>query len=376
MTTSYKILFSTDQHLNYPKLAPHPMVQRFMRLMMTTINEHQPDALVLGGDWFDRPTSFTSKAGVQILSAMSMLLAVCNRKGIAVRVLKGTGTHDGVQNENWKPLAAVYKNLDFKVYNDVDIINDLGGMNILTIPDSTIANHHKCEVRVRELLVERGLESVDMGITHGMYTHHLEEAGFKVDAHDSTFYSSIVDILTLNGHIHRPSLYLNILTGGSTDRLRQGENHPKGIHVVDIDKEAKSFKATFIEQTEAAIFNSYDVMNEHVDVAIERLSEQLSRLDAEDMYVRLHYRADVAIRPIRDKLAEMYPNIVFDSVPNAKDVEAIREKRELEMMADIPQGLSPSNTIELFKEKFERTSMKYTDAHERILRGIVDELVS
>lgn len=370
MEKFYKILFSTDQHFNHPRLDPVRQVQRFNRLMLRAIREHEPDAVVLGGDWFDRPTSMTSTAGVAILDAMMFLVSLCHSRGIALRVLKGTGTHDGVQNDNWKPLADKYPRLDFAYYKDVDVINDLGGFNILTIPDSTIPNHHKCEMEVRAKMAERGLKTVHLGITHGMYTHHLAEAGFKVEAHDSEYYASIIDIVCLNGHIHTPSLHDVFLTGGSTDRDRQGENHAKGIHLVTINKAEGTFTATFIENEDAAVFNSYEITDADPTIAVDRLSPIFDRLTHPDTFVRLHYHADVPIRAIEKKLTELYPKIRFDSVPNDKAVKELKKKRELELAEDIPEGITPDTLVPLMGEKFGRLKLEFTDEHKRILQEL------
>lgn len=376
MTTTkanlYKILFSTDQHFNSPKLDIEAQMARYLMLMFDCIRNDKPDAVVLGGDWFDRPTTMTSKAGVVILHGMTTLAKWCHVNKIALRVVKGTGTHDGTQNENWKPIAGTFDGLDFKVYDTVDVFSDLG-FNVLTIPDSTIPNHHKCQMEIRRKLAEKGLEKVDLGFTHGMFTHHLEDAGYLVEAHDSDFYNSITDIVILNGHVHKPSLWESILTGGSCDRLRQGENHPKGIHLVTIDKQDKSFTAKFIENKDAAIFNSYDIMEENPDVAVMRLQEPLAALRASDIYVRLFYRSGVSIRPIESKLREQFPNIVFDCVPNAKDAEQMRKERELLFSKEkIPMDISNKSLIGLFEDKFKRMKVEFTEEHRKVLEEIRD----
>ncbi len=366
-----KILFSTDQHLNHSRMNPKRMVERLLQWTTYGIYEHKPDVLALGGDWFDRPTSFTSKAGVHILDAMSMLCSICEQRGIALWVLKGTGTHDGTQNDNWKPIAAGFKNLQFRIFDTVGVTTEMG-LNILTIPDSTIPNHHKCELEVRRTMAEAGLTTVDLMLSHGMFTHHVENSGFKVEAHDSEFYNSIIDIVGLNGHVHTPSLYGKILTGGSFDRLRQGENHAKGLHIVEIDKTANTFSATFIENKDAAIFNSYEVMGLDPNKEIAHLSSIVSTLSADDIYVRLHYHKDVPIRAIERELVERFPDVVFDSTPNQKAIDALRKEREIELTADIPEGISRDTLIDLVGEKFTRMEKEFTPNHKSILKEIRD----
>lgn len=372
MATSCNILFFTDCHLNHPKLDPQAMTQRLLNLITDAVLKNQVDVMLMGGDWFDRPTSFTSKAGVYILDAMSSIIDICHRHKIKLRILKGTGCHDGIQNNNWVPLAARRDGLDFKLYDEVDVFSDLG-FTILTIPDSTIPNHHKCEVAVRTKMVELGIDKVDLAFTHGMFTHHLKDAGYEVEAHDSEYYNSLLDIVCLNGHIHLPGLWNRILTGGSTDRLRQGENHAKGIHLVKIDRKTKKFEAVFFENRLAATFNSYDVTSMDPNEAIDKLIPVLDTLPKTDVFIRLHYVLDVPIRTIDKALSEKYPHISFDSVPNSKAIEALRSNTEVVLARDVPEGISPDTLIPLVGGKFARMDIEFTPAHMAVLEGIRDD---
>lgn len=367
----FRTLFVTDSHLNHPKLDCKSMSSKILRLIMPIMRSGDIDLLLFGGDWFDRPTGMQSPAGIAILRTMTIILAYAKQHGIAVRVLKGTGSHDGVQNENWKSLAEAHPTLDFAVYNDVDIVNEFG-FDILVIPDSTIPNHAKCELEVRRLLLERKLTKVQLAFTHGMFTHHLKDAGYVVEAHDSDYYSSIISIVCLNGHIHKPSLYDIFQTGGSTDRTRQGENHPKGVHVVDINFVSETFEVTFFENKEAAIFNSYDITGTDVDVEVARLAEKLRELKGPEVFIRLFYNLGVSVRPIEDKLSEMFPNIVFDAVLNEKAMNKLQEERRVVLEKDIPTGMTPDNTLEMFLDKFNRDSLEFTPFHETVLEEIVN----
>lgn len=366
-----KILFFTDSHLNHPKLKSSSLVGRLVRLVLTSIQKEKPDAVVFGGDFFDRPTVMTGSGGKDIIMAMVAICGACARRGIPLRVVNGTGSHDGTQNDHWKSVAKAYSDLDFKLYTEIDVINDLG-YNILIIPDGVMRDHKKIELTVRAKLIEKGLTKVDMMFSHGMFTHHLDDIGIPMECHDSDYYNGIIDIIGLNGHIHRPSLYGRILTGGSTDRFRQGENHPKGLHVVDIDRANKSFKAKFIENIEAAIFNSYDIDNTGVDASIDRLTPVLGALEASDIYVRLHYRPGVSIRPIESALIKRFPKIIFDSVPNEKEAKKARAEMQVNLRKNFEFNATTDLFGELLEEKFARSNLEFTDKHRSVLKGIMN----
>ncbi len=348
------------------------MVERVITILIDNIIEHHPHILLIGGDWFDRPTSFQSKAGVHISAAIATVVAVCSDYNVILLVVKGTGCHDGTQGENWISAASNYKKLTFRYYDTVDVFSAFG-FNILTIPDSTIPNHHKCEVAIRTKLAELNLETVDIGFTHGEYTHHAWYDRNKIEVHSTEYYSSIVDIVILNGHMHTPHLEDKILDGGSTERLRQGESEPKGIHLVTINKEAKTFEALFIENKAAAIFDSYNVTEVDPTKAVEILSAKLVGLDRPDVYIRLCYMDEVPIRAIVKSLEKLYPNIIFDDMPDKKVAEALKRKRDLVLASTLPVGISPGTFIPLMQEKFKSINIKFTAKHLKELEELRDE---
>ena len=347
------------------------MVEVFLDNTIRAINEHKPDILHLGGDWLDRPISLTSASASHVLDAMNIIVGVCAKKGITLWVLQGTGSHDGTQGLNWGPLAKAYPELNFRYFDEVDIVREFD-MDILVIPDSVIPDFRKCEAVIRAKMIERGIDKVDFGVTHGMYLHHAEAAGYHAEGHDHMFYSSITRMVILNGHIHRPGLHCKVLDGGSFNRLRQGENHPKGAFIITLYPEDDDWEALFLENKDAAIFNSYELVNQDANELLDELRPKLSELKGLDIFIRLHYHESVPIRAVERILAEEYDHIVFDTVPNSKAIEAKRAQEEIVLSNLMPEGIHPKTVVPLTMDKLERLKIKFTPLHETILKEIRD----
>jgi len=115
---------------------------------------------------------------------------------------------------------------------------------------------------IRKLLEAHQLEKVDIVVHHGYFAHMLPEAlltkGLPHGCLEVDKIKKYVSGCVLNGHVHISSIYENVISIGSFDRMTHGEETPKGFYKITID-ENKTYRFEFIENKEANKFITYDM---------------------------------------------------------------------------------------------------------------------
>ena len=369
-----KILHITDQHLNHPKLSTAFQVRNQLNLINRVIKNEPIDMIHLTGDLFDRPTAMTTTAGSVITFFMASVLGICVDHNIKLRVLQGTRNHDVNQNSHW---VSIYDGMvikpDFQLFTGITVFNE-GGYNLLAVPDNMASTASKVQALVIE---EVGDATITLAMTHGMYTSHDDSALFAGEAHDANFYNDLVKILIMNGHIHTPSLYKKISTGGSFSRLRHNEEEPKGAHVYSVDLEGGSFTAKFIENTNTAIFTTIDVLGYTAEDALLKVTEYLADYeDAPEVYIRLHHNIDFPISAVLNTLRTLpkFSLVEFTSKKNKEDADQHEVELLMEFKTMEVTPITKETVHDLLEEEALNTNLTYGQDERDLLDTIIKEL--
>lgn len=238
-----KIGWSQDQHLCHKRLGVENPLRALRELFPDNEQTGELDCLFYGGDFFDHLLDNIDDSSFHvILEYMMWRLKSAEKQGYAIRVLKGTPSHDRDQNIYWETLYRLGScKADFKYIDKLSIESHPKLGDILYIPDQWKPTADEVWSDVQQALSEKNIDKVDWIIMHGAFKYqlpeHLRHKMFSL--HDENRYSKICRNYVLVGHVHLRSRYKNIISAGSLDRLSFGEEEEKGVLKITLGKEDK-----------------------------------------------------------------------------------------------------------------------------------------
>lgn len=245
------------------------------------------DMILIGGDITDDRRDYKDPDVFTMNEWFYRLMVFCVKHSIALRILRGTPSHEYDQSKNLMHLAKAFGDkLDF-LYVDTLYIEhyDKFDMDILYVPDEWAASAAKCQEQVQELLKQKDLTKVDIACMHGMFDYQLPDVADHLLKHDSSFYLEIVRYFINIGHVHIASTFDRILAQGSFDRLAHGEEAKKGGILCTIHAGVSS-KFEFIENTKAKIYKTVSVKTKDIEKGLEQVSKVASSLP-DDSHIRI-----------------------------------------------------------------------------------------
>lgn len=321
----------SDIHLGCRRLFADWMVANLLNLILPLIP--QIDLLVIEGDLYDTAVGFADVPAIYIVRFIATLLKACDEHNVTVRVLRGTFSHDRTQ-------CAIIPELytASKATNDVKYMDKIQleyierfDMRVVYIPDNVpYQSSDDVIVAVKDLMATMGWDTVDYAYVHGSFDHTLPAVAarhckvlFRVEQFD------FVTRYVVVGHIHQHSIKGHVINNGSVDRLCHGEEEPKGL--VLIDDQVNEAKITFVENTKATRFVTYDIS--HLDGEESHLTDYIEEqltllpLDVQKHIRIIHPRADIR-GAVTQYLRNKFPLVRFThdkgaGVENAEEVETI-----------------------------------------------------
>lgn len=268
------------------------------------------DLLFIAGDLFDTLVEFSNRDVHAALFWLSRLIDFCGRQKIKLRILEGTPSHDHRQSKTAEILVSLMDTkVDFKYIDTLHIehVKDLG-LHILYMPDEITASAELTLQHVRQLLTENQLEQVDIGIFHGCFTYQMN-GHVTNQCHDEAAYLSIVRYFINIGHFHTFSTYERIIAEGSFDRLKHGEEEPKGGVLCHLSKTGE-YTYSFIENPFAKLFKTIDIRGQDLDKAFNRLDKLLLTIP-DNSHIRIKAAKDHPIYVAFEEVKKRYPMYVF-----------------------------------------------------------------
>lgn len=236
------------------------------------------DAIFIAGDLFET----LSLLGEEVVCAVGWfyrLFDFCSRHSIVLRELEGTPSHDAGQGKLLAALANRYKGkLDFKYINKLDIERiDSLGLSVLYVPDEWLGSTHKTQLAVEELMDNNAMTQVDIAIMHGLFSFQVPELKKPHLKYDEVFFLNKVRYFINIGHDHKPKTFDRIIVQGSFDRLRRGEEHPKGACWCYLRQDG-NHGYVLLENKLAKIYTTIQVRLKDLDKALEYVRKKVSTL--------------------------------------------------------------------------------------------------
>ena len=270
------ILSFSDIHFFSKTVPTKHIANNLLTFFPDTPEMSEIDIVFLAGDIFEEAVLLNSDLVPIVLETISIILQVCKKRNIILRVLEGTRFHDRKQSRQFEvinKLTGHGVNLKYIEILDIEYISELD-VNILYVPDEWRGNHKQTENEVIELLKEKELTHVDFSIMHGFF-------GFQSPppTHDAAFYLHITKRYVFIGHDHLPNKFDRILVHGSFDRLKHGEEHAKGFYKVTSYKDTINDVVKFIENKNAAVFKTLDIIDLDESHAKEYIDTYLNSLN-------------------------------------------------------------------------------------------------
>ena len=310
-----KIPFLTDLHFGNPKIQVSRMVDSLHEYAYPVIAESQ--LLLLGGDFFDRLLDINSDAGILAIFVIDELINMAIEKKIYIRVLRGTFSHDRLQNRMFTERAQ-----RIPLYNKIPLIRTVNkveierfpvfGLDILFCPDDQ--PQPDMTEAVLETINANHLEQVDYMCCHGYWDHLLPDNTTK-RPHDCLDYDRLknrVRYQIFNGHVHSPGIWKKVISGGSFERFRHNEEEDKGFYVAEFNSENKSSGIKFVRNKKATPFITvHTEYNATPEAALEyldkRIKQDLKYYDTNDevIHVRIVGDGTAIIPAIRGKYAHV-----------------------------------------------------------------------
>lgn len=319
----------SDVHTGHATTPTENIVKNLKHCVTKSFKEYQPQYLFITGDFFDRLLTLPSNASSFIQSFITWLLRKCKTHSVKLRVLEGTPSHDWKQNYLFVQINQDSKiEADVRYYDKLDIdYEEDAGIHILYVPDEWDESTAETERQVRELLVEKGLNSVDLAMMHGMFEFQIPSHLAKsLPLHNREAYESFVDYLIVIGHDHRHKRNNKVVVPGSFDRITHGEEDPKGYLQFKL-KPGKKTEVMFLENTAAEIYRSIDVTDLGLEEALEVIDTVINTLPI-NAKVRLIYKSNSPLNTHLQELAKKYTDTIWSKPKIVKD-EVVEESIQI-----------------------------------------------
>lgn len=364
---SVNIVHLPDLHLGHPKVNAAEVHTHLARYVYPELRKC--NLLVIGGDFFHDLIGLNSGAGYHAISIIDELIDMALTHHFYIRIVRGTVSHDRMQNRafirtnrsstyedgtgkirykdednEWVPFSE--EKIDGKpvvgFYNTVSVETDLLGMNLLFIPDDmpydNVMDH------IKEAMRKAHVSQIDLVISHG-YFKHLLPLGIPKIPKNTLDWNEMKDFVVgcvLNGHVHSPSVYERVVSGGSFERMQHGEEEDKGFFTIKYDKESHKVQFKFHVNPDALFFKTIRLDGDK-ETNIEKYKKEIKELMGKaSRLTPVHIRIVTEDMLLKQSLIEYTKNTYPDyrlylTSMKPKELEVYSANEQVTMeVADLP----------------------------------------
>ncbi len=350
--------FISDIHLAHPRTNTYHIIKNLRQAFPDTEETGKLDILFFAGDVFDRLMSLPQDEVDAIQEWIADILLICAKRNIVVRVLEGTPSHDWRQSKqfvNVNRTLSTPANLKYVDTLSIEVIEELGGLSVLYVPDEWNADAGVTWQQVQELLSIHGLDKVDVACMHGSFDYQLPIESAKNHNHEA--YLSIVRHFIGIGHVHirtersLPRYSSVILAQGSFDRLSHGEEAAKGHYRACISSQGKNYH-WFVENNGARLYKTLDCREMDTDQVLEILESYENEPD--DSCFRLMIARGTPVQHGLKDLRKRFPQFrITTQMDDLKPQEKI-DLAHVELPKVKPISITPTNIGHLVSERLKR----------------------
>ncbi|HRM29457.1 MAG TPA: metallophosphoesterase [Acinetobacter johnsonii] len=309
-----KIAVFSDIHLGHKNNDCQGMLRMLDKSIFKNDLLKDIDFLIFAGDTFDRLLDLSYHGLADIDYFFARLLDACAKHNVVFRVLEGTPSHDRGQPSRFDVLQGVMKNPADFAYVDTMKIEYIERFDahVLYIPDEYKPTTEETLQELYDLMKSKELESVDIAIMHGQFEYQLPAEIKNIPRHNQSAYEKLVKTVIFIGHVHTHSRSGKVVVQGSFDRLRHGEEEPKGFVKTSI-KAGKAF-VEFIENKDARIYKTIGVYDLDMGKTHEKIQKELKHLNM-NACVRIEAEPNHPVFANMPELERLYPTISWSKLP-------------------------------------------------------------
>lgn len=307
----------SDLHLGHNRCDTKRMIASLDRQLIKSGLIEQLDILFVTGDVYDHLLDLSDPNVARIDRWIDRVMKACARFGVILRWLKGTPSHDHDQLQRVTLIHDITKSTcDSKYYDDIDIevIEELG-LTVLYVRDEARATTQETQEVVKAKMEALGITQVNFAAMHGFFKHQMPYQVKEHTYHDDDFYQSIVTDWVVIGHVHTHSRFGKIVAPSSHDRLRQGEENPKGLIVFTLKSDDN--KMWFVENEDAHTFKAIDCTGLDVDQVFEVVQDVLKD-EKHKAHLRIDAEQNHPIFAHMQALQDRWPLHAFDKSTEKK----------------------------------------------------------
>ncbi len=360
-TKNLEILVFGDVHLGHPNTTTPEIVASLYRILPDTEENHNLDFIFIEGDLFDSLLYMNFEFSDDIKLWAMWLVRYCAKHQIALRVLAGTPSHDMGQPEKlFGPIVESYEgDIDYKFFGTLHLEHhDKTGATILYLPDEFITPIEDAFPMAQKLIQDHGLTQVDFICMHGGFEYQYP-ANCGIPSHNSELWQTLVRYWIMIGHVHTSSQCGKIVASGSLDRLKHGEESPKGFTRITVGKGIN--RAKFIENKGAKIYKTIECDGIEVDDLLVTVKQLIAKYP-KGSYFRFAGKPESGVKTLAAYCSTKYPTYKWselerkdESVTSVKEVGAV----EIEFQ---PIDLTKENLPELIRRELQRQTPDIDEA--------------
>ena len=340
----------SDVHLGHHRTRTPKVIDGLYKLLPEGKETQDLDLIIIAGDLFDRLLQKNDEWMWMIELWAMWLLKVCAKNNIVLRVLEGTPSHDWKQS---KMFETYNKGTEFAA--DVRYVETLEyeyhtglGLGILYLPDEWHPDLTHCFKEAKRVLAEHGEEQADIIIMHGQFEYQLPEH-VGIEFHSSAAWESIVREFIFCGHVHHHSHRGKILVAGSFERLKHGEEEPKGYIRGTLMPNGRH-KVRFVENTAAQQYVTIDCRDLPVNEAMAKIDTVVRTLP-EGSFIRIEASSSDNVAAAIPFLKEQYSKLYWDNPKIHAKGSLHADTAVLATELYVPIDLTKQNLSGLLKER-------------------------
>lgn len=327
MAERLKYLVLSDIHLGARSTTAEEIIQHlrvYFDDFRATGRFSDIDLLFIAGDLFDDTLVLADETLGHFLPFLLELLEWAVREDIVVRFLEGTPRHDRGQSKTLSHIAKMTKlPVDFKYIPSLSIERiERFKLTVLYVPDECRHTAEAIRVDTEQLLIEEGLEKVDIAIMHGMFRYQLGTIPMNSKVHDEAWWLDHVHHYLNIGHVHSHSQYGRILAQGSFDRLEHGQEEAKGGILVE-RLPSGEWIHHFVENRHAKLYKTLEVKGS-LEQALKAIDRGIKGLPS-GSHVRIKALSTHPVLQGLETVKKKYPDLVFTKKPMAEEDEVVVE---------------------------------------------------
>lgn len=299
----YRILVEADKHWG----AMSPKKQYLSSYIIKRFLAEFPiDLYVNLGDLYDSKLLLNSKPAIYATRDQIEKCNICAERGIPVRAIRGTRSHDYDQWETFRK----FENPGFRIFNELTVEETLPGLKCIYCPDENMSAKEHLEKYVDKI---RG-DIHNIGFFHGSFDVVLPKILLQL-SEDSVSTNLVFEYMEwykniqgpmVSGHWHDGQIIDDLIYVGSMDRWSFGEDAIKGFGIVEYDTEEHSYKYLKVPNFFAEEYRTFSMVASKMDV--HAINDVVAMIDQElkehpELHARIRFVIDEP-KPSNDTVIE------------------------------------------------------------------------